>query len=103
MINIPAAWLFGVRKCRYDSRSFAGAIPIGAARAESMFPPKKAEDVMDTTTLDTASVSSLALTAVEAIPISIPLTKPMRMGNSTLSDAAGTIVRLEAEDGTVGE
>ena len=57
---------------------------------------------MDTAQPGTTLVSTLPITAVEAIPISIPLTKPMRMGSSTLTNALGTIVRLEAEDGTVG-
>ena len=44
----------------------------------------------------------LALASAEAIAISIPLKKAVRMGNDTVTHADNVLVRLQAEDGTVG-
>ncbi|MDA0241253.1 MAG: hypothetical protein O3A84_14680 [Proteobacteria bacterium] len=44
----------------------------------------------------------LEIRSIEAIPIAIPLKKPMRMGNDTVVTAKNVVVRVEAEDGTIG-
>lgn len=44
----------------------------------------------------------LEIRSIEAIPIAIPLKKPMRMGNDTVVTAKNVVVRIEAEDGTIG-
>src|SRR5262245_66175813 len=44
----------------------------------------------------------LRIRQVEAIPVALPLKKPMKMAGVTLTHAQNLIVRIEAEDGTVG-
>ncbi len=44
----------------------------------------------------------LIIRRVDAIPVGLPLTKPVAMAGSTVSKAFNILVRIEAEDGTVG-
>jgi muconate cycloisomerase len=56
--------------------------------------------------LDHAVAARLArpitIRAVEAIPVALPLTKPMKMAGVELTTAENLLVRIEAADGTVG-
>jgi muconate cycloisomerase len=56
--------------------------------------------------LDQAVAARLArpitIRAVEAIPVALPLAKPMKMAGVDLRTADNLIVRIEAADGTVG-
>src|SRR5882757_4414121 len=44
----------------------------------------------------------LVIRRVDAIPVGLPLAKPVAMAGSTVSKALNILVRIEAEDGTVG-
>jgi muconate cycloisomerase len=44
----------------------------------------------------------LVIRRVDAIPVALPLQKPMAMAGSTVSRALNILVRVEAADGTVG-
>jgi muconate cycloisomerase len=44
----------------------------------------------------------LAVRRVDAIPVALPLKKPMKMAGVTIVHAQNVLVRIEAEDGTVG-
>ena len=44
----------------------------------------------------------LTIRKVEAIPVALPLRKPVKMAGVTISTAENLLVRIEAEDGTVG-
>src|SRR5258705_5570366 len=44
----------------------------------------------------------LIIRRVDAIPVGLPLNKPMGMAGSTVSRALNILVRIEAADGTVG-
>jgi muconate cycloisomerase len=44
----------------------------------------------------------LAIRRVDAIPLALPLTKPVKMAAETVTHAHNLLVRIEAEDGTVG-
>jgi muconate cycloisomerase len=44
----------------------------------------------------------LIVRRVDAIPVGLPLAKPVAMAGSTVSQALNILVRIEAEDGTVG-
>jgi muconate cycloisomerase len=44
----------------------------------------------------------LAIRRVDAIPVALPLTKPVKMAAETVTHARNVIVRIEAQDGTVG-
>jgi L-alanine-DL-glutamate epimerase-like enolase superfamily enzyme len=46
--------------------------------------------------------SQLKIKAVEPIAISLPMKKPVQMAGETVSRADNVLVRIEAEDGTVG-
>jgi muconate cycloisomerase len=46
--------------------------------------------------------SPLLIRRVEAIPVALPLLKPMRMADVTIAHAHNLLVRIEAADGTVG-
>ena len=56
--------------------------------------------------LDHAIATRLArpirIKAVEAIPVGLPLTKPMKMAGVEIRTADNLVVRIEAEDGTCG-
>jgi muconate cycloisomerase len=57
--------------------------------------------------LRTATPSSedrppLVIRRVDAIPVALPLKKPMKMAGVTITHAQNLVVRIEAEDGTVG-
>ena len=45
---------------------------------------------------------SLLIRRVDAIPIAVPLLKPMKMAGSVVRSADNLLVRIEADDGTVG-
>jgi muconate cycloisomerase len=44
----------------------------------------------------------LTIRRVDAIPVALPLTKPVAMAGATVSAALNILVRVEAHDGTVG-
>jgi muconate cycloisomerase len=44
----------------------------------------------------------LAIRRVDAIPLALPLTKPVKMAAETVTHARNLLVRIEAQDGTVG-
>src|SRR5450755_1053431 len=44
----------------------------------------------------------LAIRRVDAIPVALPLTKPVKMAAETVTHARNMLVRIEAQDGTVG-
>jgi muconate cycloisomerase len=44
----------------------------------------------------------LLIRRVDAIPVALPLTKPVKMAAETVTHARNVIVRIEAQDGTVG-
>jgi muconate cycloisomerase len=44
----------------------------------------------------------LAIHRVDAIPLALPLTKPVKMAAETVTHAHNILVRIEAQDGTVG-
>src|SRR5271170_5424494 len=44
----------------------------------------------------------LAIRRVDAIPVALPLTKPVKMAAETVTHARNILVRIEANDGTVG-
>lgn len=44
----------------------------------------------------------LLIRRVEAIPVALPLSKPMRMAGVTIAHAHNILVRIESADGTVG-
>jgi muconate cycloisomerase len=44
----------------------------------------------------------LAIRRVDAIPVALPLTKPVKMAAETVTHARNVLVRVEASDGTVG-
>jgi muconate cycloisomerase len=44
----------------------------------------------------------LAIRRVDAIPVALPLTKPVKMAAETVTHARNVLVRIEARDGTVG-
>ena len=46
--------------------------------------------------------SALIIRRVDAIPVALPLVKPVRMAAETVTHARNILVRIEAVDGTVG-
>jgi muconate cycloisomerase len=46
--------------------------------------------------------AQLTIRRVDAIPVALPLAKPMKMAGVTIAHAHNLLVRIEAEDGTVG-
>src|SRR6266852_151209 len=46
--------------------------------------------------------AALAIRRVDAIPVALPLRKPVRMAAETVMHARNILVRIEAVDGTVG-
>jgi muconate cycloisomerase len=44
----------------------------------------------------------LAIRRVDAIPLALPLTKPVKMAAETVTHARNLLVRIEAQDGTIG-
>ena len=60
-------------------------------------------------TINTASseivagaAAAIIIKRVDAIAVAMPLTKPMKMAHATFTKVENLIVRIEAEDGTVG-
>jgi L-alanine-DL-glutamate epimerase-like enolase superfamily enzyme len=45
---------------------------------------------------------ALTLRRVDAIPVALPLAKPMKMAGITIAETRNLLVRVEAADGTVG-
>src|SRR5262244_795687 len=45
---------------------------------------------------------ALVIRRVDAIPVALPLRKPVRMATETVTHARNLLVRVEATDGTVG-
>src|SRR5947207_14572887 len=54
------------------------------------------------TSQDIGERPPLLIRRVDAIPVGLPLQKPVAMAGSTVSRAFNILVRIEAEDGTVG-
>ncbi len=46
--------------------------------------------------------SGLKIKVIEPIPVSLPMKKPVQMAGETVTQADNVIVRIEADDGTVG-
>src|ERR1700730_6066975 len=46
--------------------------------------------------------SVLRIRRVDAIPVALPLTKPVKMAVETVTHARNILVRIEAADGTLG-
>src|SRR5580704_10739230 len=44
----------------------------------------------------------LIIRRCDAIPVALPLTKPVKMSGVTIAHGYNLVVRVEAEDGTVG-
>src|ERR1700739_3082011 len=44
----------------------------------------------------------LAIRRVDAVPVALPLKKPMKMAGVNITHAQNVVVRIEAKDGTVG-
>lgn len=59
-------------------------------------------DDQNSRSADTGQLADLRIAQVEAIPVAIPLTKPMIMGSERIVRATNVIVRLETEDGQIG-
>jgi muconate cycloisomerase len=57
-----------------------------------------------TSALDRAALDrpALVIRRVDAIPVALPLRKPVRMAAETVTHARNILVRIEAADGTVG-
>ena len=49
-----------------------------------------------------AATRPLLIRRVEAIPVALPLKKPMKMAGVTIANAENVLVRIESADGTVG-
>ena len=45
---------------------------------------------------------ALVIRRVDAVPVALPLKKPMKMAGVTITHAHNVVVRIEAKDGTVG-
>ena len=81
-----------------------GRHPLGvhpyAARAR-----RKVRKTMDTRTaphVDIAEREPLIIRRIDAIPVGLPLRKPVAMAGVTVDRALNLLVRIEAADGTVG-
>src|SRR5215468_6205560 len=51
---------------------------------------------------DEVERAPLIIRRVDAIPVALPLLKPMKMAGVTIAKAENLLVRIEAADGTVG-
>lgn len=49
-----------------------------------------------------AGARPIVIRRVDAIPVALPLTKPMKMAHLTIATADNLLVRIESEDGVVG-
>ena len=54
------------------------------------------------TTRDLGEREPLNVRRIDAIPVAVPLKKPMAMAGVNIAHAHNILVRIEAEDGTVG-
>src|SRR5215470_9231309 len=52
--------------------------------------------------LKTPDRPPLVIRRVDAVPVALPLKKPMKMAGVTIAHAQNVVVRIEAKDGTVG-
>lgn len=57
---------------------------------------KDTADILDTAT------SAVVIRRIDPIAIRIPLAKPIKMAHATFTEVENLVVRIEAEDGTVG-
>ncbi len=55
-----------------------------------------------TAPVETQDRPPLVIRRVDAIPVALPLKKPMRMAGVEITHALNVVVRIEAEDGTIG-
>ena len=55
-----------------------------------------------TAPVETQDRPPLVIRRVDAIPVALPLKKPMKMAGVTIAHAHNVVVRIEAEDGTIG-
>lgn len=53
-------------------------------------------------TLGVAGTRPMVIRRVDAIPVALPLAKPMKMAHLTLATADNLLVRIESQDGIVG-
>src|SRR5215470_6990562 len=52
--------------------------------------------------LKTPDRPPLVIRRVDAVPVALPLKKPMKMAGVNITHAQNVVVRIEAKDGTVG-
>src|SRR5262245_28957312 len=53
-------------------------------------------------TLGIAGARAIVIRRVDAVPVALPLAKPMKMAHLTITTADNLLVRVESEDGIVG-
>src|SRR5262249_62034094 len=63
------------------------------------FPPMQ---ILTSTRPSALDRPALVIRRVDAIPVALPLKKPVRMAAETVTHARNILVRIEAADGTVG-
>ncbi len=85
-----------------SSRSLSSGSPKGETRG--LHPGYKVAMTkhMQLPAGDAAARPPLLIRRVEAIPIALPLTKPMKMAGVTIATADNILVRIESADGVVG-
>src|SRR5882724_11295836 len=59
-------------------------------------------NVLTTGQPESSNRASLIIRRVDAIPVALPLKKPVAMSGITVGVAQNLLVRIEADDGTVG-
>src|SRR5262244_104983 len=57
---------------------------------------------MDRAATAAATHPPLVIRRVDAVPVALPLKKPMKMAGVNITHAQNVVVRIEAKDGTVG-
>src|ERR1043166_4862807 len=55
-----------------------------------------------TAPVETQDRPPLVIRRIDAIPVALPLRKPMKMAGVSITHAHNVVVRIEAKDGTVG-
>src|SRR5437660_5215164 len=65
-------------------------------------PPMTIDAEIRTAPADKQDRPPLVIRRVDAIPVALPLKKPMRMAGVEITHALNVVVRIEAEDGTIG-
>jgi muconate cycloisomerase len=53
-------------------------------------------------TLGIAGARPIVIRRVDAVPVALPLSQPMKMAHLTITTADNLLVRIESEDGIVG-